>query len=115
MFKLPIYLLMLATSYTNSFDECGKTDGITAYGVKAIPNRTVACDHLPYGTKLKIGDTIYVVEDTFGGGYTHKIDIFTDSKEKAFQFGKRVVLVELILDDYTTFKPFQFLEEVIKW
>lgn len=99
LFKLPVYLLLLATAYTNSVDECGKSDGITASGVLAQPYRTVAVDHLPFGTKLKYNDIVYVVEDRFGGNYSHKIDIYMESKEEAFKFGKRVLMLEL-LDDY---------------
>ena len=33
------------TAYTASFEECGKTDGITASGRQAIEGVTVAADH----------------------------------------------------------------------
>ena len=69
MFNLPVYILVLCTAYTASFDECGKTDGITASGAKATINRTVAADDLPLGTRIRINGQEYIVEDRFGGGY----------------------------------------------
>ena len=51
---LLIIILCTVTAYTASFEECGKTDGITASGVKATENHTVACDFLEFGTQVVI-------------------------------------------------------------
>lgn len=42
------------TAYTASYEECGKTDGITASGVKATEGRTIACDFLAFGMQKEI-------------------------------------------------------------
>ena len=56
----------------------------------------VASDDLPLGTKVRINGQIYVVKDRFGGGYTHRIDIYMDSYEKAVSFGRRTMTVDVL-------------------
>ena len=96
MFNLPVYVLVLCTAYTAAFDECGKTDGITACGHPAIEGVTVACDGLPFGTEVVIDGHTYIVQDRFGGNYDKsKIDIYMYKKEDAFKFGRQVKIVEV--------------------
>ena len=54
MFNLPVYILVICTAYTAAFDECGKTDAITACGLPAVQGVTVAADDLPFGTEVII-------------------------------------------------------------
>lgn len=82
--------------YTASADECGSDSGITASGKVAVAGRTVAADHLPLGTRLRINGNEYVVEDRFGGGYTDRVDIFCNSKEEAFANGRQYLTVEVL-------------------
>lgn len=63
---------------------CGKSDGITASGVKATANHTVAAS-LPFGTRLMIDGQEYVVEDRGVSGMC--VDIYVDSHEEALQRG----------------------------
>ena len=96
MFNLPIYILVLCTAYTAAFDECGKTDGITACGQPAIQGVTVACDGLPFGTEVVIDGHTYIVQDRFGGNYgKSKIDIYMYKKEDALKFGRQIKIVEV--------------------
>ena len=83
------------SAYTAHSDECGKGDGITASGVQAVAGRTIAMDGIPFGTKVEIDGHVYTVEDRFGGGYTDRIDIYMDSKEEAFQWGRRLLEVKI--------------------
>lgn len=83
------------TAYTASVEECGKADGITASGTKATQGRTIAADHLPFGTLVEIDGHIYTVEDRFGGGYTDKIDIYFDNYMAAINFGRQQRLVRV--------------------
>lgn len=85
----------IITYYTASDDECGKGDGITASGTVATEGRTIASDHLPFGTIVEIDDVKYVVEDRFGGGYNNKIDVFVNNKHTAYKLGKRKVEVKI--------------------
>ena len=96
MFNLPVYILVLCTAYTPAFDECGKTDGITACGQPAIQGVTVACDGLPFGTEVVIDGHTYIIQDRFGGNYgKSKIDIYMYKKEDALKFGRQVKIVEV--------------------
>ena len=96
MFSFPTILFVICTAYTAAFDECGKTDGITACGQPAIQGVTVACDGLPFGTEVVIDGHTYIVQDRFGGGYgKSKIDIYMYKKEDALKFGRQVKIVEV--------------------
>lgn len=67
---------------------CGKTNGITASGTRATPNKTVAAGTaLPFGTILKIGSQEYVVEDRGGAIGNNRIDVFCSSHTEALQKG----------------------------
>ena len=96
MFSFPTILFVICTAYTATFDECGKTDGITACGQPAIQGVTVACDGLPFGTEVVIDGHTYIVQDRFGGNYgKSKIDIYMYKKEDALKFGRQVKIVEV--------------------
>lgn len=96
LFNLPTLLLVICTAYTPAFDECGKTDGITASGLPAQAGITVACDGLPLGTEVVIDGKSYIVQDIFGGGHGKtKIDIFMNTKSEAFAFGRQAKIVEV--------------------
>lgn len=92
---LVIVQLVELTAYTASVEECGKADGITASGTKATQGRTIAADHLPFGTLVEIDGHLYTVEDRFGGGYTNKIDIYFDNYLDAINFGRQQRVVRV--------------------
>lgn len=103
-FLLIFYLLLSSTfyfqevtltAYTASVEECGKADGITASGTKATQGRTIAADHLPFGTLVEIDGHLYTVEDRFGGGYINKIDIYFDNYRDAINFGRQQRIVRV--------------------
>jgi 3D (Asp-Asp-Asp) domain-containing protein len=89
----PTYTEMqiVATAYCPCEKCCGKSDGITATGVKAKENRTVAADPnvLPYGTEILCGMGEYVVEDCGGAIKGNRVDFFFDTHEEALKFGKK--------------------------
>lgn len=86
---------VIITYYTASENECGKNDGVTASGTVATEGRTVAADHLPFGTVVEIDGVQYIVEDRFGGGYGNKIDIFVNDKHTAYKLGTKKVEVKI--------------------
>lgn len=86
---------VICTAYTASVRECGKDDAITASGTHATEGRTIACDFLKFGTKVKIDGIIYYVEDRFGGNYQDKIDIYMNDVNKAWKFGKQTKVVTI--------------------
>ena len=93
---IPTYFLVLCTAYSPSFEECGKTDGITASGIRAVEGETVAADDLPLGTKVEINGEIYTVHDRFGAGHKNRIDIFKESQDDCFKFGRQFAFARII-------------------
>ena len=93
---IPTYFLVLCTAYSPSFEECGKTDGITASGIRAVEGETVAADDLPPGTKVEINGEIYTVHDRFGAGHKNRIDIFKESQADCFKFGRQFAFARII-------------------
>ena len=76
------------TAYCACSKCCGKSNGITASGVKATAGRTVAVDSsIPFGTKLIIDGHTYVAEDRGGAIKGKKIDIFFNTHQEAINFG----------------------------
>lgn len=82
-----------ATAYCPCSKCCGKSDGITASGVKATAGRTIAADtkKLPFGTSVYINGHKYTVEDRGGAINSNRIDIYFDTHAEALQYGRRKV------------------------
>jgi 3D (Asp-Asp-Asp) domain-containing protein len=113
--KLSFYLTMLAwqaelaqaeqwkvTAYCSCVKCCGKADGVTASGKPAKPGY-VACNWLPFGTRLKIGDEICVVMDRgakseFGSKTNNikRVDVWMPTHAKARKFGVQYKDVEIL-------------------
>jgi len=90
-----------ATAYCPCVRCCGKSDGITATGTKAMEGRTAAVDKSLLGkTLLVYVDNvlygIYVAEDTGGAIGKTDIDIFFDSHKRALTFGRKKVDVVVV-------------------
>lgn len=93
----------VATAYCSCQKCCGKSDGITASGIKAHIG-TCACNWLKFGTKLSVqGLGVLTVEDRGStrhfGSLSHKIkriDVWFPSHKEALEFGKRKVNVEIL-------------------
>ena len=81
-------VLFRASAYDDCYICCGKTDGITASGVKATANHNIAAPpEYAFGQDIEIGGIPYVVEDRGGAIKGNKIDIFFDTHEEAQAFG----------------------------
>lgn len=87
-----------ASAYTAAADECGKSDGITASGIKVEEKRTLACPPaFPFGTKIAIeGMGEYRCEDRGGAIKVNKVDIYMETKAEAFAFGRRNLSAQVI-------------------
>lgn len=84
------------TAYCNCSKCCGKwAGGKTASGTTPTAGRTVACNSLPFGTKISINGNVYTVEDT-GNMSDNVIDIYFDSHSAALNFGRQSAEVFLI-------------------
>ncbi|MFA6160177.1 MAG: 3D domain-containing protein [Parcubacteria group bacterium] len=88
-----------ASAYTAAADECGKSDGITASGLKVKEKETIACPpQFPMGTKIRISDMgTYICQDRGGAIKGNHIDIYMETKKEAFAFGRRNLEAEVIL------------------
>ncbi len=86
------------TAYDACLICCGKTDGITATGTHATVGRTIAVDPdiIPYGSRVMIGDHVYVAEDCGGLIKGKKIDIYMNTHQEALQFGVKQAEVFLV-------------------
>ncbi|TXI34812.1 MAG: hypothetical protein E6Q53_00890 [Candidatus Moraniibacteriota bacterium] len=87
-----------ASAYTAAADECGKSDGITASGIKVTEKRTLACPPaFPFGTKIAIeGMGEFRCEDRGGAIKGNHIDIYMETKAEAFSFGRRNLTAQVI-------------------
>ena len=87
------------TAYCACKQCCGKSDGITASGVKATEGVTVAADTsiLPFGTKIFIDGHEYTVQDRGGAIKGNRIDVYFDTHQEALDFGvqyKEIYILE---------------------
>lgn len=91
-------MTVVATAYCSCVSCCGKSDGITASGVKAKANHTIAVDRsvIPLGTHVLYNGTEYVAEDTGGAIKGNRIDIFFDNHSDALEWGRRTIEIEVI-------------------
>ena len=87
-----------ASAYTAAADECGKSDGVTASGAKVRENETIACPKsFAFGTKISIeGYGTYICQDRGGAIKGNHIDIYMETKAKAFAFGRRNLVAEIV-------------------
>lgn len=89
-----------ASAYTAASDECGKSDGITASGIKVEEKRTLACPpSYPFGTKIEI-ETMgtYICEDRGGAIKGNHFDIYMEKKSDAFAFGRKNLTAKVVLE-----------------
>ena len=76
------------TAYCACKKCCGKSNGITASGARAVEGVTVAADkRFPFGTKLIIDGHEYTVQDRGGAIKSNRIDIYFTSHKSALKFG----------------------------
>ena len=87
------------TAYTSSADECGNDLGITASGERARDG-VVACNFLPFGTRVKIpelfGEKEFVVMDRMSKEKKNYVDVWVEEKYAARQIGKSFVNIVVI-------------------
>jgi 3D (Asp-Asp-Asp) domain-containing protein len=96
------------TAYSATYEDCGKTDGITKSGVKAVEGITIAADWsvLPKGTIVYIDSVGYrTSEDTGSKVKGNHIDIFMNDHQSALNFGKQELNVWIISQNPEKWKP----------
>ena len=80
---------LTVTAYTHSGNP-------TASGVWPAVGMAAA-DHLPFGTKVFLPDgTMVEITDRFGGNYKDKLDLFRDTEDACWKFGKQVMRCKIV-------------------
>lgn len=94
----PIVEEYVITAYCPCVKCCGKNDGITASGEKAIEGITIATDSsIPFGTKIYInGVGERIVQDRGGAIKNNRIDLYFDSHQEALNFGRQTKEVTIM-------------------
>lgn len=79
------------TAYCPCAVCCGKEDGITATGTAAQEGMTIAVDPdvIPLGSWVEIDGHTYHAEDVGGAVNGNHIDIYFNSHDAAWDFGRR--------------------------
>jgi len=81
------------SAYSSEIGQTDDTPHITASN-KAVGDGIVANNCLPFGTKVLIGDKIYVVEDRMNKRYgCERFDIWVSSRAEAMEWGVKTVNV----------------------
>ena len=86
------------TAYCPCQKCCGKTDGITASGKKAVQGVTIATDKsIPFGTKVYIdGVGERIVQDRGGAIKGNRIDLYFNDHQSALNFGRQTKQVTIL-------------------
>ncbi|HEX8974539.1 MAG TPA: 3D domain-containing protein [Patescibacteria group bacterium] len=87
-----------ASAYTAAADECGNSKGVTSSGLKVQEKRTLACPpEFPFGAKIEIdGMGTYTCEDRGGAIKGNHIDIYMQTKDEAFAFGRQDLTAKVV-------------------
>ena len=86
------YLILLAVFYqTLNVSAYCHTGNRTASGVWPQVG-VAAADHLPFGSKVTLPDgTVVVIRDRMGGNYTDKLDLFKETEDECWKFGRQIL------------------------
>ena len=88
----------IITAYCPCVKCCGKSNGITASGAKAIEGVTIAMNKsIPFGAKIYIdGVGERIVQDRGGAIKGNRIDLYFDSHQEALNFGRQTKEVTIL-------------------
>lgn len=88
---------VLATAYSSTSDQTDASPTTTASG-SHVRVGTLAANFLPFGTIVKIGGSLYTVEDRLNARYNGKslVDLWFPSRSQALAFGVRVIEMEIV-------------------
>lgn len=89
---------VVVTAYSSTPDQTDSTPFITASGSRVHPG-TLAANFLPFGTKVRFPefdkDRIFIVEDRMNKRFSHRADIWMETREEAKQFGLQRLKMEI--------------------
>lgn len=86
-----------ATAYSSTVSQTDLTPCITALGTRVRPG-IVATNFLPFGTRFRLGEYVFVVEDRMNERYNGKyiIDLWYPTTVQAREFGAQDVEIEIL-------------------
>lgn len=88
--------LAVVTAYTSSVDETDSTPFITASGTHTQPG-TLACPaEYAFGTQVRIGDATYTCRDRMNAKYSHRFDVWVQTKAEAKARGIQKLPIEIL-------------------
>jgi len=93
------YCLATVTAYSSTVDQTDSSPFITANG-SFVKDGIVACNFLPFGTKVKFpdvyGNKVFSVEDRMAKKNNGKVDIWFPSTQDAREFGVQRLRIEIL-------------------
>ncbi len=93
---VPIEKTGIFTAYTAHVSQTDSTPMITANNEK-IRKGVVANNCLPFGTKIKVNNKIYEIQDRMNNRYgCDKFDIYMRQYSDAIEFGRQILQYEII-------------------
>lgn len=107
-----IELSVIATAYWYMDPVDASGTGLAYDGKPAVPNHTIAVDPkvIPLGSRVYVpGVGWCLAHDTGSAINGNKIDIAMDSRERAYEWGKREVYVKIILPNQEPKYRIEFL------
>lgn len=90
---LAIVVTLQCTAYTHSNNPTasGVMPAVGHCAMDKVNGMTV-----PFGSKVTLPDgRILTVTDRFGGGYSDRLDVFMNSEQECWQFGRRDLLCKI--------------------
>lgn len=88
---------VLAFAYSSSINQTDADPFTTASGQR-VQAGTMAANWLPFGTKVRIGSTMYTIGDRMNERYNSKyiVDVWQPTHADAISWGARVVEMEIV-------------------
>lgn len=88
---------VVVTAYCQDGTMGGRSDGLTASGIYAIPGVSCAADGYDFGTVFRLPDgREFVCHDRIGHGRQNHIDLYLSDIDECFDWGRKHLTVEVI-------------------
>lgn len=96
-FKDGSVLGVTTSAYSSTVAQTDADPFTTASGAQ-VQEGVIAANFLPLGTKVRIGQKLYTVEDRLNSRYngSYRIDVWMRSTEEARAFGVRPQIIEIV-------------------
>jgi 3D (Asp-Asp-Asp) domain-containing protein len=89
---------VIVTAYSSTPDQTDDSPFIAANN-QLVHDGMVACNFLPFRTKIKIpdyfGDKVFEVGDRMNKKYNSRVDVWMPNRQEAIQFGARYLKIEV--------------------